>query len=206
MVTPGRQPSPSTSAERTELYKTLTNPVRRRILDYIGHHREANSTSVAKALGESTGTTSYHLRKLADLRLIEEIPERSAGRERWWRLLPVDHVMAAPGDRTPEEEAALREWNSQRLSTDIELYIRALAEYDGPDGWVHGQRTGTWMTREDVLAFREEYLGLLRKYGHSEDEALPGARPMAIRLTRAPPHCPDAFPRARVGTYDMSGR
>src|SRR3954452_9187123 len=80
MVTPGRQPSPSTSAERTELYKTLTNPVRRRILDYIGHHREANSTSVAKALGESTGTTSYHLRKLADLRLIEEIPERSAGR------------------------------------------------------------------------------------------------------------------------------
>jgi DNA-binding transcriptional ArsR family regulator len=188
MVTPGRQPSPSTSAERTELYKTLTNPVRRRILDYIGHHREANSTSVARALGESTGTTSYHLRKLAGLRLIEEIPERSAGRERWWRLLPVDHVMAAPGDRTPEEEAALREWNSQRLSTDIELYIRALAEYDGPDGWVHGQRAGTWMTREDVLAFREEYLGLLRKYGHSEDEALPGARLMAIRFLVIPVH------------------
>lgn len=194
MVTPGRQPSPSTSAERTELYKTLTNPVRRRILDYIGHHREANSTSVAKALGESTGTTSYHLRKLADLRLIEEIPERSAGRERWWRLLPVDHVMAAPGDRTPEEEAALREWNSQRLSTDIELYIRALAEYDGPDGWVHGQRTGTWMTREDVLAFREEYLRLLRKYGHSEDEALPGARPMAIRFLVIPMHDDSAAP------------
>src|SRR5438874_5745331 len=114
-------------------YKALSNPVRRDILSYLGQHAEANSTSVAKALGESTGTTSYHLRKLADLRLIEEIPERSAGRERWWRLLPVDHVMAAPGDRTPEEEAALREWNSQRLSTDIELYIRALAEYDGPD-------------------------------------------------------------------------
>ena len=88
MAPSARQPVPSTSAERAELYKTLTNPVRRRILDYIGQHREANSTSVARALGESTGTTSYHLRKLAGQHLIEEIPERSGGRERWWRLLP----------------------------------------------------------------------------------------------------------------------
>jgi DNA-binding transcriptional ArsR family regulator len=40
------------------------------------------STSVAGALGESTGATSYHLRKLAEQHLIEEVPERSGGRER----------------------------------------------------------------------------------------------------------------------------
>ena len=38
---PGRSPAPATSAERAALYKTLTNPVRRRILNYIGRHREA---------------------------------------------------------------------------------------------------------------------------------------------------------------------
>jgi DNA-binding transcriptional ArsR family regulator len=179
-------PVPATSEERTELYKTLTNPVRRRILEYIGQHREANSTSVARALGESTGTTSYHLRKLADQRLIEEIPERSGGRERWWRLLPVDHVPAAPGDRTREEEDALAEWSSQRLSADIELYIRALAEYEGPDGWVQAQRAGTWMTKEGLLAFYAGYLGLLREYGHPEESAPPDARHIAIRFLAIP--------------------
>lgn len=186
MAPSARQPVPSTSAERTELYKTLTNPVRRQILDYIGRHREANSASVARALGESTGTTSYHLRKLAEQQLIEEVPERSRGRERWWRLLPVEHVMAAPAERSPEEDSALAKWNSQRLSADIDLYIRALAEYEGPDGWIQGQRTGTWMTREGVHAFYTEYLDLLRKHGYSEELAPPGARPMAIRFLAIP--------------------
>jgi DNA-binding transcriptional ArsR family regulator len=186
-------PVPTTSAERTELYKTLTNPVRRRILDYIGKHREANSTAVARALGESTGTTSYHLRKLAEQHLIEEIPERSGGRERWWRVLPIEHVMAAPAERTPEENSALEAYNSQRLSYDIDLYIRALAEYDGPDGWVQAQRTGTWMTREAVHAFYAEYLDLLRKHGYAEELAPPGARPMAIRFLAIPqPEPPSA--------------
>jgi DNA-binding transcriptional ArsR family regulator len=187
-----RRPIPGTSAERTELYKTLTNPVRRRILDYIGQHQEANSTSVARALGESTGTTSYHLRKLAEQHLIDEIPERSGGRERWWRLLPVEHVMAAPAERTPEEDSALAEWNSQRLSADIDLYIRALAEYEGPDGWVQAQRTGTWMTREGVHAFYAEYLDLLRKHSYPEELAPPGARPMAIRFLAIPQESPPA--------------
>lgn len=183
---------PSTSAERAELYKTLTNPVRRRILDYIGQHREANSTSVARALGESTGTTSYHLRKLADQHLIEEIPERSAGRERWWRLLPFEHVTAAPAQRSAEEDSALAEWNSQKLSADIDLYIRALAEYDGPDGWVQAQRTRTWMTKEGVHAFYAEYLDLLRKHGHPEGLAPSGARPMATRFLAIPQPDPPA--------------
>jgi len=184
--TPGRQPQPSTSAQRTELYKTLTNPLRWRILEYIGQHREANSTSVARALGESTGTTSYHLRKLAEQHLIEEIPERSGGRERWWRLLPFSHVPAGPSERTPEEEAALAEWNSQRLIADFGLYLRAIEEYEGPDGWVQAQRTRTYMTREELLAFYSEYLGLLDKYGHAEESAPAGARLMATRFLALP--------------------
>lgn len=182
-----RSPVPATSAERAALYRTLTNPVRRRILTYIGHCREANSTSVARALGESTGTTSYHLRKLAEQRLIEEIAERSAGRERWWRILPFDHVPAAPAQRTPEEDAALQEWNSQRLSSDIELYIKALAEYEGEQGWVQGQRYGGYMSKEELHSFMADYLALLRKYGHPADQhAPPGARLMALRFLAVP--------------------
>jgi DNA-binding transcriptional ArsR family regulator len=179
-------PNPPTSAARTALYQTLTNPVRRRILDYIGHYGEANSTSVAKALGESTGTTSYHLRKLAEQHLIAEVPERSGGRERWWRVLPMDHRPAAPGDRTPEEQSALRQLRAQQLSTDIELALQAESEFSGPDGWVQGSRAGYYMTRQEVLEFFDEYMALLHKYGHTQADAPDGARPMALRFFAVP--------------------
>lgn len=179
-------PNPPTSAERTALYQTLTNPVRRRILHYLGHYREANSTSVARALGESTGTTSYHLRKLAEQDLIEEIPERSVGRERWWRLLPIDHRPAAPDDRTPEEQSALRQLRAQQLSTDIELAIQAESEFAGPDGWVQGSRAGCYMTRQELHAFFDEYMALLSKYGHNHADAPEGARLMALRFFTLP--------------------
>ena len=185
MVTrPG--PNPPTSAERTALYQTLTHPVRLRILNYLRHYREANSTSVAKALGESTGTTSYHLRKLAELHLIEEIPERSAGRERWWRVLPLDHRPAGPDERTPVEEAALRQLRAQQLSADIQLALQAELEFSGPDGWVQGSRAGCYMTKEELLAFYDEYIALLRKYGHTAQDAPDGARPMALRFFALP--------------------
>lgn len=183
---PGSSANPPTSAERTELYRTLTNPVRRRILDYVGRCQEANSTSVAKALGESTGTTSYHLRKLAEQHLVEEIPERSGGRERWWRLLPMDHRPAAPGDRTPEEQAVLRQFRAQQLSNDIELALRAEEEFAGPGGWVQGSRAGCYMTRQELLEFFDEYLGLLRKYGHAQADAPDGARLIALRFFALP--------------------
>jgi DNA-binding MarR family transcriptional regulator len=160
--------------------------VRRRILDYIGRCQEANSTSVARELGESTGTTSYHLRKLAEQHLIEEIAERSGGRERWWRLLPMDHRPAAPGDRTPEERDMLRQFRAQQLSTDIELALRAEEEFAGPDGWVQGCRAGCYLTRQELLAFFDEYLGLLQKYGHAKADAPDGARLIALRFFALP--------------------
>jgi DNA-binding MarR family transcriptional regulator len=184
MATPRPGPNPPTSAERTALYQTLTSPVRRRILEHIGKHQEANSTSVARAIGESTGTTSYHLRKLAEQNLIEEVPGRSSGRERWWRLLPVHHRPAAPADRTPEERAALRSMRAQQLSADIDLALKAEDEYEGPDGWVQGSRWGGYMTREELLAFFDEYMALLAKYGH--DEPSEGARAMMFRFYALP--------------------
>jgi DNA-binding transcriptional ArsR family regulator len=177
-------PNPPTSAERTALYQTLTNPVRRRILAHIGRHGEANSTSVAKAIGESTGTTSYHLRKLAEQHLIEEIPERSAGRERWWRALPLDHRPAAPSERSPQEQSALQSLRAQQLSTDIELALAA--EFQGPAGWVQGSRWGGYMTKDEVLSFYDEYLALLRKYGHTREDAPGDARQMAFRFFALP--------------------
>ncbi|WP_369248853.1 ArsR/SmtB family transcription factor [Streptomyces sp. R41] len=175
-----------TSVERTALYKSLGNPLRRRILDHLGRRGEANSTVLAKELGESSGTTSYHLRKLAEQRLIEEIPEKSGGRERWWRALPFSHTTPDPATMTPEEYAAAEGVAILKIEMDTELYLRAHKEYTGPEGWTQVQRSGNWMTKDELLDFVREYRALLDRYGHSREDAPAGARPVHLRFYAVP--------------------
>jgi DNA-binding transcriptional ArsR family regulator len=184
----GQRPDPEemTSAERTALYRTLAHPLRGRILQYLGRHGEANSTALARHLGESTGTTSYHLRKLAELNLIEEIPEKSHGRERWWRSRPFSHTMPDPATMEPAEYAAAEHVTRQRIGRDMELYLRASQEWTGPDGWAQVQRHGGYMTRDEVAAFMAEYRALLDKYSHLREDAPDEAHAMLLRFFAVP--------------------
>jgi DNA-binding transcriptional ArsR family regulator len=175
-----------TGLERTALYKSLGNPLRRRILEYLGRHGEANSTVLARELGESSGTTSYHLRKLAEQRLIEEIPEKSGGRERWWRSLPFSHTTPDPATMAPEEYAAAEQLALLKIEMDTRLFRRAHEEYRGPQGWAQVQRTGTWMTKDDLHAFVRAYRELLDRYGHPDDDVPEGARRVNLRFYAAP--------------------
>jgi DNA-binding transcriptional ArsR family regulator len=53
-------------------------------LDLLRFEGPATATTLAGRVGESTGSTSYHLRQLARHGFIEEAAKRE-GRERWWR-------------------------------------------------------------------------------------------------------------------------
>lgn len=181
------EPIGAANGDRSTIYRVLANPLRRRMLAYLQQHREANSTSLAKALGESTGTTSYHLRKLAELRFVEEIPERSTGRERWWRALPIQLEAPDPGTMDPAEFAALAERAKEQAAHDIDLYYRVLTQYEGPDGWAQAFRGGFWMSKEELSGFLREYNELQWKYGHADHREAPeGARMMALRMFVVP--------------------
>ncbi|NQE92742.1 ArsR/SmtB family transcription factor [Nocardia terpenica] len=176
-----------TSAERTALYRTLAHPLRGRILRHLGTHGEANSTTLAEVLNESTGTTSYHLRKLAESRLVEEIPEKSQGRERWWRALPFNHTTPDPATMEPAEYAAAEHLATLKIGADVQRYVRATREWSGPEGWAQVQRHGCYMTHEQLLAFMEEYMDLVAKHSHQRPDAPPDARPMAVPPSDARP-------------------
>jgi DNA-binding transcriptional ArsR family regulator len=176
----------TTAAERIALYQSWSNPVRRRILAHLAEHGPANSTALAKALGESTGTTSYHLRNLAEQNLIEEVEERSTGRERWWRVCRISVRTPPRSQMTAEEQAASAQLASLRASHDIELYLRFTADFDAGGGWVDGDRFGTALTQEEVHQFVAEYRALVSKYSRSLYEAPPGARQMAVRFFIVP--------------------
>jgi DNA-binding transcriptional ArsR family regulator len=188
VIVPVTQPEPADRAngDQSAIYRTLANPLRRRILSHLQQHQEANSTSLARALGESTGTTSYHLRKLAEQGFVEEVPEKSGGRERWWRALPF-HIQAPnPAKMAAAEWSAAVEHTRARAEHDIDLYFRVLTQYEGPEGWAQSSRGGFYMTRQELLAFYREYIALQRKYGHTAHDAPEGSRPVALRFFALP--------------------
>lgn len=75
--------SPATLDARS--LRALAHPMRVQILDILDMDGPETATTLADRLGVRTGTTSWHLLKLAEHGLVEEIPDRGAGRERWWR-------------------------------------------------------------------------------------------------------------------------
>ena len=188
MIVPVTPPEPAGRAngDQSAIFRTLANPLRRRILSHLQQQREANSTTLAQALGESTGTTSYHLRKLAEQGFVAEIPEKSRGRERWWRALPF-HVQAPdPAKMAAAELSAAMAHTKAQAEHDIDLYFRVLTQYEGPEGWAQLSRGGIHMTKQELLAFFQEYLTLQWKYGHTAQDAPPDARPVALRFFAVP--------------------
>ena len=91
----------------------LAHPIRSRILALLRQNGASTATALAGLLDTNTGATSYHLRKLAEVGLVEETtqPDSSepgrGGRQRWWKPTTDRHAFVASsvaGD--PDAEAA----------------------------------------------------------------------------------------------------
>src|SRR6185312_5536227 len=143
--------------------RLLAHPMRLRIQAEL-QHGPANATALARALGESTGLTSHHLRKLAAHGFVEEVPELARGRERWWRLARVDWRMPPRHEQDPEMRALTEEIVRQDLTAD-EAWIDQLPYSRGL----------IYVTADDLQEFFEEYIKLLNRYTGT-GRTVPGAR------------------------------
>lgn len=89
--------------------KALNHPLRTELFNELAAHGPATATTLAERVGESTGSTSYHLRQLEKHGFIEEVEGRGNGRERWWRRVPVAvHSGGTTGPQSPAGIAAAR--------------------------------------------------------------------------------------------------
>jgi DNA-binding transcriptional ArsR family regulator len=70
--------------------RVLAHPLRARLLGELRLHGSATATTLAGRLATNTGATSYHLRKLAEVGLVEETAE-GHGKERFWRAAQRSH-------------------------------------------------------------------------------------------------------------------
>jgi DNA-binding transcriptional ArsR family regulator len=88
----GDGPTASSTREPLEVdasgLKALAHPLRMRMLDLLADEGPATASQLGAKVGESSGTTSYHLRLLATHGFIEEDPDRGNRRDRYWRTRP----------------------------------------------------------------------------------------------------------------------
>jgi DNA-binding transcriptional ArsR family regulator len=65
--------------------RALAHPLRSRLLAQLRLHGPATASQLGRTVGESSGSTSYHLRQLAAYGFVEEVEGQGTARERWWR-------------------------------------------------------------------------------------------------------------------------
>lgn len=80
-------PEPKVHTLDARSLRGLAHPLRIRMLATLRHEGPATASQLAERLGESSGSTSYHLRQLAAHGFVEDAPEHGKGRERWWQAV-----------------------------------------------------------------------------------------------------------------------
>src|SRR5919107_5857404 len=79
---------PSVDVTDPRALKALAHPLRGRLLASLRTDGPSTASRLAEQLGESSGSTSYHLRQLATYGFVEELTDEGNGRDRWWRARP----------------------------------------------------------------------------------------------------------------------
>src|SRR5215213_5846218 len=76
---------PAVQVTDVRALRALAHPLRNRLLGQLRVNGPATASQLGRAVGESSGSTSYHLRQLAAYGFVEEVEDQGTARERWWR-------------------------------------------------------------------------------------------------------------------------
>jgi DNA-binding transcriptional ArsR family regulator len=167
--------------------RVLAHPLRARLLSELRLHGPANATALAQKLDTNTGATSYHLRKLAEVKLVVETGQ-GTGKQRFWAAAQDSHGWHDTDIDDPDGLAAaswLRQhywqhfaertmrWEQVRQSWPAEWQDAA----DGSDAIVD-------LNAEQLGALMEEVYALVLK--HREKEPGEGHRQFVVNLFAMP--------------------
>jgi DNA-binding transcriptional ArsR family regulator len=125
---------PTVQVTDVRALRALAHPLRSRLLGQLRLHGPATASGLGRAVGESSGATSYHLRQLAAYGFVEEVEGQGTARERWWRARhrmtswEAAEVVAQEGGSAVQDEMSrlqlqqharvLQAWQDQRGALD----------------------------------------------------------------------------------------
>ncbi len=186
-----------TRVTEVEALRAIAHPLRARLLGALRHDGPATATELAGRFGESSGSTSYHLRQLERYGFIVEDEEQRSKRERRWRAAAkftswddADFVDQPEGREASDAMHDLQvhwqlrrdqQWRSRRLDWD-RAWLGAAGTSD----------VEVRLTPEATRRFFERFLELAREAeAETEAQGDEGAAIVSITLQAVPVHPDD---------------
>ncbi|MEU4728294.1 winged helix-turn-helix domain-containing protein [Streptomyces sp. NPDC023588] len=167
----------------TAALKALTHPLRIRLLGLLRQDGPATASELAVRTGESSASTSYHLRVLAKYAFVAEAEHRD-GRERRWQAV---HAATAWSNKAMGATPGSRAYVSLSRRAQIQHLEASLVrhEADIADGrlgqeWVEPSGIGDLMPRLTPESLTELWQVLDRKL--EELTARDAADPRAVQV------------------------
>lgn len=184
----GAIPGPQESLQiDAQALRGLSHPLRARLLDELTLNGPATATILGQRLGESSGSTSYHLRQLSRYGFIETEPGRTGGRERWWRVRPggwsmKGHEFLSNPETRPVVQTILGRYYQQRQKR-FEDWNTLL--WDRPDQpavrrWKEAatdSNSHARLTPEETVEFSSALYDFLRSWGERFQDRTPESHP-----------------------------
>jgi DNA-binding transcriptional ArsR family regulator len=179
-----------------KVMRAMAHPARMAILQHLGEGVEATATECAEICGLSPSATSYHLRALAKVGLVEEAPSRGDGRERVWRTPIRGFRLDIEDPKVPDAvpaALALVEVVLQRDEAVLRQWLEKAHEISPDDSdSVILQRSQIVATPAELEQLREEIVNLLEPYTPMQRMDPPTGARKVITLFRAFPAEPPA--------------
>lgn len=169
--------------------KALAHPLRVKIFDLLAAQGPQTASSLAAMVGETSGSTSYHLRALAAHDLIQEVEGRGTARERWWERPKGRIGVPGPDEMTsPAARAAAQIVTSEFFRLRHETLMASINRpaSEAPEGWDDiGMTTTTHldMTPEQVVSLRQELESIMdNAIGRYRGQTGPDVRRVSLRM------------------------
>ena len=165
--------------------RALAHPVRLRLVALLRREGALTASEAGRRLGESSGTTSYHLRQLERFGLVEEAGD-GHGRQRPWRAtaLYTSWPSVSENEELAEASLVLDRFVVGRYAERLGEWIERRREE--PREWVEAAAFGDSLLyldvhelaklRDDLHALAEPYLARIA----DPRQRPPGARPVAL--------------------------
>lgn len=171
--------------------RALAHPLRARLLGALRFHGPATATELAARLGTNSGATSYHLRQLAEVGLVEDDLERSTGRDRVWRSSHESTSWRSTDfDDDPDARAA-DDWLARHHASTTAHWLDdwLSARHEWPTEWRDAADQSDYhldLTAGGLSALMAELHAVVRRHIEGADPTAPTAERVTVLLQAFP--------------------
>jgi DNA-binding transcriptional ArsR family regulator len=157
--------------------KAVSHPLRLKLLGLLRSDGPATASQLARRVGESSGSTSYHLRQLERFGFVEDDAEQPSGRERRWRAshdmttLP-DELWNIPGGREHLDVLKRRQ---------VEVMLERLGAWTEPQPGIGHDDYVLHRDGDDLVQVATEIEAVVQGYAGKR-----GAQKVGVHVLRLP--------------------